>query len=149
MTSNSDSELWKNLPWKKLRKNLFRLQCRLWKAVREGDRKRANSLQKLIIKSRSARLLAIRQVTQLNKGRKTAGIDGKASLSFEERRELDNLLSEKVTTWTHNKLREIPIPKKDGTKRILKVPTMQDRAWQCLIKYAIEPAHEAIFQRMF
>lgn len=145
MTSNSDSELWKNLPWKKLRKNLFRLQCRLWKAVREGDQKRANSLQKLILKSRSARLLAIRQVTQLNKGKKTAGIDGKASLSFKERIELDNLLKEKVKTWTHNKLREIPIPKKDGTKRILKVPTMQDRAWQCLIKYTIEPAHEAIF----
>ncbi|WP_238845333.1 reverse transcriptase N-terminal domain-containing protein [Nostoc edaphicum] len=48
MTSNSDSELWIKIPWKKLRKNLFRLQCRLWKAIREGDRKRANSLQKLI-----------------------------------------------------------------------------------------------------
>ena len=72
MTSNSDSELWKNLPWKKFRKNLFRLQCRVWKAIRVGDRKRANSLQKLILKSRSARLLAIRQVTQLNQGKKTA-----------------------------------------------------------------------------
>nr|MDZ8020242.1 reverse transcriptase N-terminal domain-containing protein [Nostoc sp. SerVER01] len=70
---------WIKIPWKKLRKNLFRLQCRLWKAIREGDRKRANSLQKLILKSRSARLLAIRQVTQLNNGKKTAGVDGKAS----------------------------------------------------------------------
>jgi hypothetical protein len=43
----------------------------LWKAVRVGDRKRANNLQKLILKSRSARLLAIRQVTQLNKGSAT------------------------------------------------------------------------------
>ncbi|MGH7999204.1 MAG: reverse transcriptase N-terminal domain-containing protein [Brasilonema sp.] len=72
MTNSSDSELWKNLPWKKLRKELFRLQCRLWKAIREGDQKRANSLQKLILKSRSARLLAIRQVTQLNIGNLTA-----------------------------------------------------------------------------
>ena len=124
MTSNSDSELWKNLPWKKLRKNLFRLQCRLWKAVRVGDRKRANNLQKLILKSRSARLLAIRQVTQLNFGKKTAGVDGKASLTFKERFDLDNLLKTQVKTWTHSKLREIPIPKKDGTMRILKVPTM-------------------------
>ncbi len=45
MTSNSDSELWKSLPWKKLRKNLFRLQCRLWKAVRVGDRKQAINLR--------------------------------------------------------------------------------------------------------
>jgi len=145
MTSNSNSELWLNLPWKKLRKNLFRLQCRLWKAVREGDRKRAKSLQKLILKSQSARLLSIRQVTQLNRGKKTAGVDGKASLNFKERLELDTLLKAQVNTWTHSKLREIPIPKKDGTKRILKVPTMQDRAWQCLVKYAIEPAHEALF----
>jgi group II intron reverse transcriptase/maturase len=145
MTSNSDSELWKSLPWKKFRKNLFRLQCRLWKAVRVGDRKRINNLQKLILKSRSARLLAIRQVTQLNLGKKTAGVDGKASLTYKERVELDKLLKEQVNTWTHSKLREIPIPKKDGTKRILKVPTIKDRAWQCIIKYTIEPARVAIF----
>jgi group II intron reverse transcriptase/maturase len=145
MTSNSDSELWKNLPWKKFRKNLFRLQCRVWKAIRVGDRKRANSLQKLILKSRSARLLAIRQVTQLNQGKKTAGVDGKASLNYKQWLEIDNLLKEQVHTWTHNKLREISIPKKDGTQRILKVPTIADRAWQCIIKYILEPAHEAIF----
>jgi retron-type reverse transcriptase len=40
---------------------------------------------------------------------------------------------------------EIPIPKKDGTMRMLKVPTIADRAWQCLAKYALEPAHEATF----
>ncbi len=55
------SELWISIPWKKLRKNLFRLQCRLWKAIRSGDRKRANSLQKLILKSRSARLRLIKK----------------------------------------------------------------------------------------
>ena len=33
----------------------------------------------------------------------------------------------------------------NGTKRILKVPTIADRAWQCLVKYAVEPAHEATF----
>ena len=39
----------------------------------------------------------------------------------------------------------MPIPKQDGTTRMLKVPTMADRAWQCLAKYALEPAHEATF----
>ena len=143
--ANNYSERWKNLLWKKLRKNLFRLQCRLWKAIREGDKKQALNLQKLILKSRSAKLLAIRQVTQLNQGKKTAGIDGKAKLTFKERFELEELLDKQVHTWKHSQLREIPIPKKDGTKRILKIPTIKDRAWQCLIKYAIEPAHEAIF----
>ncbi|NJM74043.1 MAG: RNA-dependent DNA polymerase, partial [Scytonema sp. RU_4_4] len=92
MTSDRHSELWINLPWRKLRKNLFRLQCRVWKAIRVNDRKRALSLQKLILKSRSARLLAIRQVTQLNAGKKTAGIDGKKSLTFKERFDLEEIL---------------------------------------------------------
>lgn len=139
------SELWKKLPWKKFRRELFRLQVRLFKAIRANDTKRARNLQKLILKSRCARFLAIRQVTQLNAGKKTAGIDGKKSLSFLERLELETTLRLNVCAWKHSRLREIPIPKKDGTQRMLKVPTIADRAWQCLVKYAVEPAHEALF----
>ena len=139
------SELWKELPWKKFRVNLFRLQKRVFKAVQVKDMRKARSLQKLILKSKSARLLAIRQVTQLNAGKKTAGIDGKKSLSIEERFILEKTLAKHYINWRHSGLREIPIPKKDGTMRMLKVPTIADRAWQCLAKYALEPAHEATF----
>lgn len=137
------SESWKSLPWKKFRANLFRLQKRVFKAVQVGDKRKAKSLQKLILKSFAARFLAIRQVTQLNAGKKTAGIDGKTALTFEERFNLELLLRQPY--WYHNKLRQIPIPKKDGSIRYLKVPTIADRAWQCLAKYALEPAHEATF----
>ena len=143
--SLTTSESWKNLPWKQFQKTLFRLQKRVYKAVQVGDKRKARSLQKLILKSQAAKLLAIRQVTQLNAGKKTAGIDGKASLSFEERFALATELNKNYTNWKHNGLREIPIPKKDGTMRMLKVPTIADRAWQCLAKYALEPAHEANF----
>ena len=142
-TSASDS--WKGLPWKKFRKDLFRLQKRVFKAVQAGDMRKAKSLQKLILKSTSSRYLAIRQVTQLNAGKRTPGVDGKASLSFSERFELNELLKFSAKKWKHQGLREIPIPKKDGSVRILKVPTMADRAWQCHAKNAIEPAHEADF----
>jgi group II intron reverse transcriptase/maturase len=100
---------------------------------------------RLLLKSTAARLLAVRQVTQLNNGKRTAGVDGKASLSHEERFELSDQLKRPINTWKHKLLREIPIPKKDGKTRILKVPTIADRAWQCLVKYALEPAHEATF----
>ncbi|MDJ0596363.1 MAG: reverse transcriptase domain-containing protein [Pleurocapsa sp. MO_226.B13] len=140
-----NSESWEFLPWKKFQKETFRLQKRVWKAVRAGDTQKARSLQKLILRSQGARFLAIRQVTQLNEGKKTAGIDGKCNLNFQERFELEKELKIKVNNWKHQGLREIPIPKKDGTKRILKVPTINDRAWQCLAKYALEPAHEATF----
>ena len=137
------SELWKSLPWKKFRANLFRLQKRVFKAIQVGDKRKAMSLQKLILKSRSARFLAIRQVTQLNAGKKTAGIDGKTALKFKERFNLELVLRQ--SNWEHNKLRVIPILKKDGSTRNLKVPTIADRAWQCLAKFALEPAHEATF----
>jgi RNA-directed DNA polymerase len=139
------TESWMKLPWKQFRRDLFRLQNRVYKAVQVGDKRKARSLQKLILKSRAARLLAIRQVTQLNAGKKTAGIDGKASLTFEERFTLSATLESNTNTWQHEGLREIPIPKKDGTTRMLKVPTIADRAWQCIAKFALEPAHEATF----
>jgi len=134
------SESWKTLPWKKFRRDLFRLQKRVYKAIQVGDKQKAKCLQKLILKSTAARMLAIRQVTQLNAGKKTAGIDVQASLTFEERFALSEELRTKSNNWKHQKLRSIPIPKKDGSTRLLKIPTIADRAWQCLAKYAIEPA---------
>ena len=155
------TESWMKLPWKQFRRDLFRLQNRVYKsdvfggsfprkaraAVQVGDKRKAQSLQKLILKSRAARLLAIRQVTQLNAGKKTAGIDGKASLTFEERFTLSTTLESNTNTWQHEGLREIPIPKKDGTTRMLKVPTIADRAWQCIAKFALEPASRCNFPR--
>jgi len=143
--SKNASETWKNLPWKKFQKDLFRLQKRVFKAIQVGDKRKAMSLQRLILKSTAARMLAIRQVTQLNAGKRTAGVDGKARLNHEERLTLSDELRTKSGNWQHQKLREIPIPKKDGTTRTLKVPTIGDRAWQCLVKFALEPAHEATF----
>ena len=131
------NESWKKLNWKQFRRNLFRLQTRVFKAVQAGDKRKAMSLQKLILKSKAARLMAIRQVSQLNAGKKTAGIDGKKSLTFEERFELEKLLEGSSNDWTCHSLRSIPIPKKDGSTRMLKIPTIADRAWQCLAKYAL------------
>ena len=137
-------ELWKNLPWKKFRRNLFRLQIRIFKAVEAGNLVKARNLQKLVLKSTAAKLLAIRQVTQLNKGKRTAGLDGIKSLDFVSRFQVFFSMKS-LNNWEPGKLRRIPIPKKNGKVRILSVPNMIDRVWQCLIKFALEPAHEAIF----
>ncbi len=142
---DNHSESWRKLPWKQFRRDLFRLQTRVYKAIRAGDKRKATFLQKLILKSTGAIMLAVRQVTQLNTGKRTAGVDGKASLTPEERFSLSEEIRQKGKKWKHSKLREIAIPKKDGKTRILKVPTIADRAWQCLAKYALEPAHEANF----
>ncbi|NEP02649.1 MAG: RNA-dependent DNA polymerase, partial [Symploca sp. SIO2E9] len=143
--SNNASESWKTLPWKQFRRDLFRLQRRVFKAIRVGDKRKAKSLQKLILKSYAARMLAVRRVTQLNAGKKSAGVDGKVALSDNERLSLSLELKEKAANWKHQGLRKVPIPKKNGKIRILKVPTIADRAWQCLVYFALEPAHEATF----
>ena len=143
--SVSYSDNWEFADWKGFQKVLFRLQRRIFKAIREEDKAKAKRLQKLIFSSHAARMLAIRQVSQLNTGKKTAGIDGVKSLTFKQRFDLETTLKERCKTWKHQGLREIPIPKKDGSTRLLKVPTIADRAWQCLVKYALEPAHEATF----
>ena len=70
-TNKLSSESWEFLPWKKFQINLFRLQKRVYKAIRAGDKQKARSLQKLILRSQAARFLAIRQVTQLNEGSAT------------------------------------------------------------------------------
>jgi len=145
MAQVKTSDDWQQVPWRKLRQNLFRLQKRIFKAIREGDKAKARRLQRLVMSSYAARMLAIRQVTQLNEGKKTAGVDGKTALNFEERFQLESELRINAKNWKHQELREVPIPKRDGSKRILKVPTIADRAWQCLVKFALEPAHEATF----
>lgn len=113
-------ESWKTLPWKKFRRDLFRLQKGVFKAIQVGDEPKAKSLQKLILKFTAATMLAIRQVTQLNAGKKTAGIDVQASLKYEERFALSEKLRTKSNNWQHQKLRLIPIAKKDGSTRLAK-----------------------------
>ena len=142
--SNNHSEAWKNLDWKKFQRDLLRLQKRIYKAMQDEDLRKVRSLQHLVLKSRAARMLAVRQVSQLNSGKKTCGVDGQKSLNFQQRLELAEKLKE-ANKWEHKGLREVQIPKKNGKMRTLKIPTIADRAWQCLVKYALEPAHEATF----
>ncbi|HEY9834261.1 MAG TPA: group II intron reverse transcriptase/maturase [Stenomitos sp.] len=145
MTHRTVRDDWKALPWKKFQLCVFRLQIRIFKARKNGDHKLVRKLQKLLLNSKAAKYLAVRQVTQLNQGKATAGIDGKVALNPKERMQLAEQLQSGWKTWEHQKLRRVHIPKKDGTQRKLGIPTIGDRAYQCLLKYALEPAAEATF----
>lgn len=135
---------WSDLPWKKFEKVLYKLQKRIYQASSRGDVKNVKRLQKLLIKSRSAKLISVRRVTQDNQGSKTAGVDGIKNLTPKQRFQLvDKInLSSKVSpvrrVW-------IPKPGKDE-KRPLGIPTIHDRAMQCLVKLALEPEWEAKFE---
>jgi RNA-directed DNA polymerase len=102
--------------------------------------------QKLLTKSYYARLLAVRQVTQDNQGKKTAGVDGIRNLKPKQRFNLVKMLER--TKRKARPTRRVWIPKhcQCDEKRPLGIPTMYDRALQGLHKMALEPEWEAIFE---
>jgi len=143
-TSLKTTAEWKYINWRKLEKRVYKLQKRIFRASNRGDVKAVRRLQKTLMKSWSARALAVRKVTQDNTGKKTAGVDGVKSLSPEARLKLVNELhlSSKVSptrrVW-------IDKPGKEE-KRPLGIPTMKDRALQGLVKLVLEPEWEARFE---
>ncbi|MEL6384705.1 MAG: group II intron reverse transcriptase/maturase [Cyanobacteria bacterium J06626_18] len=132
---------WRTLPWRRIQGKVFKLQRRIYRASRRRQVKLVHKLQRLLAKSWYARLLAVRRVTQDNKGKRTAGIDGIKKLTPPQRLEM----AQSLTTFSKPRpLRRIWIPKPGKTeKRPLSIPTMRDRATQALIKLALEPQWEA------
>ena len=135
---------WHSIDWRKLEKRVYKLQKRIYQASNRGDIKALRKLQKMLMKSWSARALAVRRVTQDNQGKKTAGVDGLKSLTPKQRLELVNKLHLGTKA---SSTRRVWIPK-PGTeeKRPLGIPTMEDRALQALVKLALEPEWEARFE---
>ena len=140
------TEDWRTLRWKEIQRNVRRLQQRIYRAERRGDWKRVHSLQRLLLRSRSSRCLAVRQVTQENRGKRTAGVDGIASLKPRQRLKLARRLKN-LSDWKVAPIRRKRIPKPGSREwRKLGIPVMADRAMQALAKQALEPEWEAKFE---
>ena len=135
---------WKDLPWRKIERDVFKLQKRIYQASRRDDVKAVHRLQRLLLKSWSAKCLAVRRVTQDNHGKRTAGVDGVKSLSPTQRLVLVGKLGDQQKP---KPVRRVWIPK-PGTseERPLGIPTMKDRAEQTLVKLVLEPEWEAKFE---
>lgn len=131
--------------WHDSIKFLFKLQKRLFKSTLVYDKIISLKLQKLILKSNGSRLIAIREVTQLSSDKKIPGIDGKTSLSFLERFELNEMLKARFNNWLPQSFKRVLVLKNNGITNTFNISTISDRAWQFLIKLAVEPAHEALF----
>jgi RNA-directed DNA polymerase len=137
---------WKEVNWTLVQKRLSRQQRRVYKASMEGKRATVHSLQRRIIESLDARLLAVRRVTTENRGRNTPGVDGVKALSHKEK--MDLVYKLKLDDKS-KEIRRVYIPKV-GKKKIglrpLGIPTIEDRAKQMLAKLALEPEWEAKFE---
>ena len=143
-TSLKTTVEWKAIPWRKLERKVYKLQKRIYRASRRGDVKAVRRLQKTLMKSWSAKCLSVRRVTQDNQGKKTAGVDGKKTLTPKQRLALVAELSLGSKASPTRRV-WIPKPGKDE-KRPLGIPTMNDRALQALVKLALEPEWEARFE---
>ncbi|MBO1352089.1 MAG: reverse transcriptase N-terminal domain-containing protein [Hormoscilla sp. GUM202] len=121
---------WKAVPWRKLERVVFKLQKRIYRAAQEGKKQKVRKLQGLLNRSWSAKMIAVRQVTQQNQGKKTAGVDGVTALTPKQRQKLVGQL--KVTRKAKAKpTRRVWIPKPErDEKRPLGIPTIHDRALQ-------------------
>ena len=126
-TGKTPMDEWKTIDWKRIERNVFKLQKRIYRASMQNDRKKLHKLQRLLMKSRSARLLAVRRVTQDNQGKKTAGIDGVKSLTPKQRLNLSKCLKVQGKATPVRRV-EIPKPGSTTEMRPLGIPTMRDRA---------------------
>nr|AYQ95216.1 hypothetical protein [Trochiscia hystrix] len=135
---------WNDINWGKTYKNVRRIQFRIYKAKINGYDEQVHWLQNHLIKSKAAKLVAVRQVTTLNKGKKTAGVDKQIITKPEDKLQLALSLNLDGKALP---ICRVWIPKPGKTEmRPLGIPSIRDRAKQALAKLALEPEWEAIFE---
>ncbi|MBC3927531.1 group II intron reverse transcriptase/maturase [Undibacterium sp. CY21W] len=131
---------WHAVNWRQVERNVKGMQIRIAKATREGKWRKVKALQRMLTRMLSAKLLAVRRVTE-NQGKRTAGVDGELWESPETKWLAVNRM--KPRGYRPLPLRRIYIPKANGKKRPLGIPTMRDRAMQALFLLALEPVSES------
>lgn len=135
-------QAWCQINWQRAKKVVKNLRQRIFRARQLGQWKQLRRLQKLMLRSYANRLLSIRQITQVNAGKTTPGIDGEVIETSEQRVQL-------VATWTMptaSPTRRVYIPKGNGKQRPLGIPTLRDRIAQAIVKNALEPEWESQFE---
>ncbi|MHB8188745.1 MAG: group II intron reverse transcriptase/maturase [Dermatophilaceae bacterium] len=139
---------WHAVDWRAAEEDVRRLRQRIFTASRVGDLKRVRSLQKLMLRSRANTLLSVRRVTELNAGRKTAGVDGKVVLLSSVKAEMADWVQRHTGPWQAHPVKRVYIPKKGsaGKRRPLGIPVILDRVLQARVVNALEPEWEARFE---
>jgi RNA-directed DNA polymerase len=132
-------EVWDQINWDEVTQEVTRLQARIVKAIQAGRWNKVQALQHLLTRSHSGKLLAVKRVTE-NAGKRTAGVDGKIWATPMSKLKASRSLTHRG--YQPLPLRRVYIPKSNGKKRPLGIPTMLDRAMQALWLLALNPVAE-------
>lgn len=130
---------WHDIDWETCHIRVRRLQVRIAKAAKHSEWRKVRQLQRMLARSFSAKAIAVKRVTE-NRGRKTAGVDGEIWDTPETK--WNAVFRLKRQGYKPKPLRRVYIPKANGKRRPLGIPTMLDRAMQALYLSAFEPVSE-------
>jgi RNA-directed DNA polymerase len=127
------------IDWKAAHRNVRRLQARIVKATKAGKWGKVKALQRLLTHSFSGKALAVKRVTE-NQGGATPGVDKVIWDTPEKKAAAITALRQRG--YQPQPLRRVYIPKRNGKKRPLSMPSMQCRAMQALYLLALDPIAE-------
>lgn len=144
----NEALVWDAVDWRLHEDNVRRLRQRIFTAARDGDLGMLRNLQKLMLRSWSNTLLCVRQATQRNAGRKTAGVDGELALTPVARAELAVRVHRQARSWRPRPVKRVYIPKAGNRAKLrpLGIPVIADRCHQGRVRAALEPEWEARFE---
>jgi RNA-directed DNA polymerase len=139
---------WDAVDWRRHEGNVRRLRQRIFKATKDGDLATVRNLQKLMLRSWSNTLISVRQATQRNAGRKTAGVDGEVALTSRARMGLAVQVHRDTSSWRPLPVKRVYIPKAGNRAKLrpLGIPVIADRCHQGRVRAALEPEWEARFE---
>lgn len=137
---------WHAIDWRAVEDDVRRLRQRIFAASQAGDLRKVRNLQKLMLRSRANALHSVRRVTEVNKGRETAGIDGQIARTATDKAELAWWVQHRCKLWQARPVKRVWIPKSNGKQRGLGIPVIADRCLQAVTVNALEPEWEGRFE---